>query len=262
MRFPRIVGYLIIGAILGVLFVYALGWRKTPTIALVDGKSDNATFILRKGQILKWESATGDAFSIDWLYGASPCKDLVINSKKDIFTGVETATCEVVQTPPSGVQYVYGIGPPIPPGKAFDQPQTVPCYGCSYGSSDDALSLLKKIVAKTAPPSTVRVSCASTMDKGSVSLYMDPAQVPNPGLTLTWDRVANITSMDPPVFDASSGVSCTSYTCTFPSDASKYPMKYSIAVTGTDGGTAPAYCGAGTVQGTGNGTISGLGSTQ
>jgi hypothetical protein len=263
MRLPRIVGYLILGAILGVLFVYCLGWRKTPILALVNDKSGSADFVLQKGQILKWESANGDPFRIVWQYGVSPCKEgITIESKKDFFTGIETATCEVVNGPPPHSTYSYAIASSRGP---LVGPQTVPCNGCVY-TNNNVSGAVVKMASRATTDTNVIVSCGSDMATGHVIFDGDSPVLVPVGLTLTWVGVGNDTIgpptnfLDPKGNDA--GVTCGTndgYTCTFPSDPSKYPISYSINVTGNDKTTPPAYCSKGSIAGDNTqGTVSGL----
>jgi hypothetical protein len=243
MRFSRIVGFLIIGAILGVLLVYLLGWRESPTIALVDANTDSAIFIIRNGQILKWESEAG-AFSIVWHNGASPCKQKTISSHKDIFSGKQTATCEVTQAKPHA-SYSYGIGPYVQPGKAMAAPP--PCYGCNFNSGESSNVVPQKLITKVVNPSEVHVSCGDTSPGG---IYPDNNKVPAGSTpTLTWFGADGATIGPPTSFKNSDGssaaVSCPTnggYTCTFPPGPTGYPIAYSI----TASGAAPPYCGSGT----------------
>jgi len=237
MRFSKIVGYLIVGAILGVLLVYILGWRKTPTIAIVDQETDNASFIIRKGQVLKWESET--PFSIVWLGpGLGPCHDKTINSHKSIFTGKETATCEVIRVLPH-TRYFYGIGSNTRLGKSLGAAPP-PCYGCSYNSDDLSRAVLQGLTTKAGNPNQVDVSCS-----GGVTSF-DNSQVP-PGLKLQWFGNDGVTIGAPNTFKNKDGsaaaVTCdsTSYTCTFPpGPASVYSMTYSINANGDGCGSNPA----------------------
>lgn len=287
MRIFRMACFLVLGALLCLLLIYALGWRPQkppviPAVILVGAKNSNMVHPgLQIGQVLTWERSSDAPFTIGWIGGEGPCTALVIPSSKST-SGGWTATCTVVKVPAANVTYTYGIVEGT--HSTLSNQNLTPCWGCTYisgnnqngmaesspsgavgnspsvaaGSNPSAMAGAKAMTDVGTSPITVY--CSSDANSGSVSFI--PASDPIPGnLLLEWSQVPNVTINPPIVFTDSkskpANVTCLQanpLSCNF-SSAINYPITYTMSVTGTTNSQSPAYCGPSNVTGSGTGTV-------
>ena len=258
MRIFRMACFLVLGVLLCLLLIYALGWKiQKPAVIIVGAPNSNMVHpILHIGQVLTWERPSDQPFTIAWLYGEGPCKDIEVPSTKNA-SGGQTASCKVVRLPPANVSYVYGILEGI--HIDLNNLNLTPCWGCTYISENNASGLIGARAMTDVSISPITVACASDANSGSVQFTPPSDQIPG-NMMLQWSQVPNVQIIPPIVFkDKNSNpanVTCPDnpLSCNF-SGATNYPITYTINATGTTNSKAPAYCGPNNVTGSGTGTV-------
>jgi hypothetical protein len=246
MRLLRMVESLILGAIVSVILLPAVGCRhEVPGVIHVDATAQFTYPILLKGQVLRWKGST--AFTIVWIGGVSPCKGKApyINSTRD--DKVERVTC-VVETPPTaGHFYSYRVDPDQKGPHVLDGVR--PCPGCTFYSGDSNYLAAMKI-ASPAGSLPISVFCGGTPASGGIS-PIPPTQLT--GTQLTWNSLEGV-DIDHIDFPDGSGVSCgkspDGHSCKFTQPVVA-PLTYTLYATGT----APLYCGLNTASGKTDSTV-------
>jgi hypothetical protein len=137
MRILKVLGFLVVVVLAVLLILHVLGWKcqkppAPPEVVTLVGDDDTATPALKVGEILKWVGTGKDAFTIQFLYGGSPCALSKYDSSPDA-SGVQVVTCPVTNVSPS-VTFYYGIlsGDQIRRQKLMDGLHQ--CPGCFYGA--------------------------------------------------------------------------------------------------------------------------------
>lgn len=242
MRIPRNIGSIFQVVAAALLTFNAIGCKHTqPTINYI-GPSLNPVAVLQVGQVLQWESSDHKSqFSINFMYGFSPCKDMVISSEP--VSGIETATCTVVAVPPSGTNFYYYIQTTPRPGNPFIQ-SARPCTGCVYGGDpvNDGPTLLHPHAAAASAPVAVHANSGNPIaiaceTNGGNHITIDPQSTHPPSdgpPVLTWGPAPSARDWTLE-FDAGNDpcpggpLSGRNNSCDF-TGATHYPYSYTVRV--------------------------------
>jgi hypothetical protein len=243
MRIVKIIGCLVLTVLLVLLVLHMLGWRRPqPTITFI-GPALSSLPVLQIGEVLEWENSDPNtSFTINFMYGFSPCNDTTIPSK--VVSGIQTATCTVVAVPPPNSNFYYYIETNHEI-KQFQQ-SARPCTGCVYGtdpSTGDAhtrpitgqgKALVSKPLAGSGNP--IAIACETNGGVKSITINPTTSQPPSEGpAVLTWGPLPNALdwTLD---FDpnnnpcpAQKQLSGKNNSCDFTGDAT-YPYKYTVKV--------------------------------
>src|SRR5665213_113162 len=198
MRILRIICILILGVVIGMLLLYASGWRRpVPTVWLVnpDLTVPYALPALNQGQVLKWRGTKGSQpFEVQFPYGG-PCGTTAILSDDKDEPGVQVATCKVGVVN-AAQSYRYDILPQ--PAIKTSHPWTViPCDGCQFFPIAPPVSYIQKsqLLKKITPPSYVYVGCDESQKTFDVINpdYTDTYQA-TVGQPVIWETVGDSAS--------------------------------------------------------------------
>jgi hypothetical protein len=163
MRILRIICILLLGVLIGILLLYALGWRRPVAAVWLVDPNPTAAYavpVLNQGELLKWRGTKGSVpFEIVFPYGG-PCGTGPILSDDKDEPGVQVASCKVGVVNPAQTYRYNVLQQPVVKPVPIHPYGVIPCPGCQYFPINPPVSVTPaKILKKTTPYDNVGVGC-------------------------------------------------------------------------------------------------------